>query len=63
MYVGVMHSDENDVCSVTLPDYSGNRTYDLWSTYPMLCQLSWGVPKGGGDAEGCCTPMLCPSAQ
>ena len=42
-----------DVCDVTLslyphraslkniPDYGGNRTYDLENTSPMLCQLSY----------------------
>ena len=40
-----------DVCDVTLsvyphraslknmPGHDGNRTYDLWNTSPMLCQL------------------------
>ena len=44
-----------DVCDVTLslylhraslkniPDYGGNRTYDLENTSPMLCQLSYAV--------------------
>ena len=44
-----------DACDVTLsvyphraslknmPDHSGNRTYDLWNTSPMLCQLSYAV--------------------
>ena len=44
-----------DVCDVTLsvyphwaslkimPGHGGNRTYDLWSTSPMLCQLSYAV--------------------
>ena len=44
-----------DVCNVTLseyphraslknmPDHGGNRTYDLWNTSPMLCQLSYAV--------------------
>ena len=45
----------NDVCDVTLsvyphrtslknmPGHGGNRTYDLWNTSPMLCQLSYAV--------------------
>ena len=45
----------NDACDVTLsvyphraslknmPDHGGNRTYDLWNTSPMLCQLSYAV--------------------
>ena len=45
----------HDVCDVTLsvhphraslknmPDHGGNRTYDLWDTSPMLCQLSYAV--------------------
>ena len=53
--VGVMYSGEYDVCDVTLsvyphraslkniPDHGGNRTYDLWNTSPMLCQLSYAV--------------------
>ena len=44
-----------DACDVTLSVYShlaslknmpvhgGNRTYDLWNTSPMLCQLSYTV--------------------
>ena len=44
-----------DVCDVTLsvypyraslknmPSHGGNRTYDLWNTSPMLCQLSYAV--------------------
>ena len=44
-----------DACDVTLsvyphraslknmPDHGGNRTYDLWNTSPMLCQLSYAV--------------------
>ena len=24
-----------------MPGYGGNRTYDLWNTSPMLCQLSY----------------------
>ena len=47
-----MYSGEYDVCDVTLsvypprtslknmPGHGGNRTYDLWNTSPMLCQLS-----------------------
>ena len=43
----------NDACDVTLsvyphraslknmPGHGGNRTYDLWNTSPMLCQLSY----------------------
>ena len=50
-----MYSGENDVCDVTLsvyphrtslkniPGRGGNRTYDLWNTSPMLCQLSYAV--------------------
>ena len=53
--VGVMYSGEYDVCGVTLsvyphraslknmPGHGGNRTYDLWNTSPMLCQLSYAV--------------------
>ena len=26
-----------------MPDHGGNRTYNLWSTSPMLCQLSYAV--------------------
>ena len=45
----------HDACDVTLsvyphgvglknmPDHGGNRTYDLWNTSPMLCQLSYAV--------------------
>ena len=45
----------DDVCVVTLsvyphraslknmPGHGGNRTYDLWNTSPMLCQLSYAV--------------------
>ena len=53
MYLDVIYSDENDVCGVTLslypgkvknmPDYGGNRTYDLLNASPMLCQLSYAV--------------------
>ena len=25
----------------SLPPHKGNRTYDLWDTSPMLCQLSY----------------------
>ena len=50
-----MYSSEYDACDVTLsvyphraslknmPDHGGNRTYDLWNTSPMLCQLSYAV--------------------
>ena len=50
-----MYSGEYDVCDVTLsvyphraslknmPGHGGNRTYDLWNTTPMLCQLSYAV--------------------
>ena len=50
-----MYSCEYDACDVTLsvyphrasfknmPDHGGNRTYDLWNTSPMLCQLSYAV--------------------
>ena len=53
MCVDVMYSGEYDVCDVTLsvyphraslknmPDHGENRTYDLWNTSPMLCQLSY----------------------
>ena len=54
--VGVVYSGgEYDVCDVTLsvyphraslknmPGHGGNRTYDLWNTSPMLCQLSYAV--------------------
>ena len=26
-----------------MPGHGGNRTYDLWNTSPMLCQLSYTV--------------------
>ena len=26
-----------------MSDHGGNRTYDLWNTSPMLCQLSYAV--------------------
>ena len=26
-----------------MPVHGGNRTYDLWNTSPMLCQLSYAV--------------------
>ena len=50
MYSGVYYA-----CDVTLsvyphrarlknmPDHDGNRSYDLWNTNPMLCQLSYAV--------------------
>ena len=50
-----MYSGGYDACDVTLsvyphraslknmPDHGGNRTYDLWNTSPMLCQLSYVV--------------------
>ena len=50
-----MYSGENDACDVILsvyphraslknmPDHGANRTYDLWNTSPMLCQLSYAV--------------------
>ena len=50
-----MYSGEYDACDVTLsvyphraslknmPVHGGNRTYDLWDTSPMLCQLSYAV--------------------
>ena len=53
--VGIVYSGEYDVCDVTLsvyphraslknmPGHGGNRTYDLWNTSPMLCQLSYAV--------------------
>ena len=46
---------EYDACDVTLrvflhraslknmPGHGGNRTYNLWNTSPMLCQLSYAV--------------------
>ena len=27
----------------SMPVHGGNRTYDLWNTSPMLCQLSYAV--------------------
>ena len=51
--VGVVYSGEYNVCDVTLsvyphraslknmPGHGGNRTYDLWNTSSMLCQLSY----------------------
>ena len=53
--VGVVYSGEYEVCDVTLsvyphraslknmPGHGGNRTYDLWNSSPMLCQLSYAV--------------------
>ena len=53
--VDVMYSGEYDACNVTLsvyphwaslknmPVHGGNRTYDLWNTRQMLCQLSYAV--------------------
>ena len=50
-----MYSGEYDACDVTLsvyphraslknvPGHGGNRTYDLWNTSPMPCQLSYAV--------------------
>ena len=50
-----MYSGEYDACDVTLsvyphraslknmPDHGGIRTYDLWNTSPMLCQMSYAV--------------------
>ena len=50
-----MYSGEYDACDVTLsvyphraslknmPGHGGNRTYDLWNTSPMLCQLCYAV--------------------
>ena len=50
-----MYPGEYDVCDVTLsaythweslknmPDHGQNRTYDLWNTTPMLCELSYAV--------------------
>ena len=44
-----------DVCDVTLsvyphraslknmPDHGGNRTYNIWNTSPILCQLSYAI--------------------
>ena len=51
--VGIMCSGEYDACDVILsvypqraslknmPGHGGNRTYDLWNTSPMLCQVSY----------------------
>ena len=51
----VLTDSKSDACDVTLsvyphraslknmPDHGGNRTYDLWNTSPMLCQLSYAV--------------------
>ena len=53
--VGVVYSGEYDICDVTLsvyphraslknmPGHVRNRTYDLWNTSPILCQLSYVV--------------------
>ena len=53
--VSAMYSGEYDAYDVTLsvyphrvglknmPGHGGNRTYDLWNTSPMLCQLSYAV--------------------
>ena len=53
--IGAMYSGEYDACDVSLSVYphraslknmlghGGNRTYDLWNTSPMLCQLSYAV--------------------
>ena len=50
-----MYSGEYDACDVTLsvyphraglknmPSHGGNRTYDLWNTSPMLCELNYAV--------------------
>ena len=50
-----MYLGEYDACDVysecistpgkleNMPDHSGNRTYNLWNTSPMLCQLSYAV--------------------
>ena len=50
-----MYSGEYDVFDVTLsvcphraslinmPDHGRNRTYDLWNTSQMLCQLNYAV--------------------
>ena len=64
-----MYSGEYDACDVTLsayphrvslknmPDHGGNRTYDLWNTSPMLCQLSYAsaffkeFSLGGGGGQ------------
>ena len=52
---GFVYSGEYDVCDVTLsvcphraslnnmPGHAWNRTYDLWNTCQMLCQLSYAV--------------------
>ena len=54
-HAGVVYSGEYDVCDVTLsvyphraslnntPGHRGNRTYDLWNTSQMLCQMSYAV--------------------
>ena len=53
--VGVVYSGEYDVCDLTLsvyphrarlknmPGHGGNRSYNIWNTSPMLCQLSYTV--------------------
>ena len=65
-----MYSGEYDACDVTLsvyphraclkymPDHGGNRTYDLWNTSSMLCQLSyavWSVRVCGHQLSVLCT--------
>ena len=52
MHLGVLYSDENDVCGVTLslistpsklknmPDHGGNRTYDLCGYKNVVTGLS-----------------------
>ena len=51
--------NQQDACDVTLSVYphraglkdmaahGGNRTYDLWNTSPMLCQLNYAVRSVG----------------
>ena len=55
VYLQCIYNAMYDACDVTLnvyphraslknmPDHGGNRTYDLWKTSPMLCQLSYAV--------------------
>ena len=56
-----MYSGEYDICDVTLsvypnraslknmPGHGENRTYDLWNTSSMLCQLSYVVRSARVD--------------
>ena len=34
-----------------MPGHGGNRTYDLWNTSSMLCQLSYAVRSAAQLAE------------